>query len=469
MSDVYRRSLLLLVALLALGVLSLPLVAAEGSSLPDELTDDPLLNSRFLLSNSKIERRQVLRWIKKRGDPDMVAALIYMLRYWRPEEREELARTLQRLTGHRTIGDDWFRWVVWQQTHPEIVPFEGFALFQSLLFGSIDPEFRQFIYHDAPHEIRLEEILWGGVAKDGIPALNYPKFIDAADAGYLVDDDPVFGVLINGDARAYPYRIMDWHEMANDVVGGVPVALAYCTLCGSAILYRTDVASQPQPIVFGSSGFLYRSNKLMYDHSTNSLWNQFTGRPVVGELTGSGIELEVLPLVTTSWEKWREKHPASKVLDVDTGFDRTYKKGAAYGQYFASSKLMFPVAVSNKSLKTKQEIFALRITGSEKAWPLSAFKNGRVINDRAGVVALVVIGDADTRSVRAYRSGGRLFQRVGDDLNEVSSEAVLWRVEEDALHSPIGETLARLPGHLAYWFAWDNYLGNAEVFDGDSQ
>jgi hypothetical protein len=262
---------------------------------------------------------------------------------------------------------------------------------------------------------------------------------------------------------------MDWHEMANDVVGGVPVALAYCTLCGSAILYRTDVASQPQPIVFGSSGFLYRSNKLMYDHATNSLWNQFTGRPVVGELTGSGIELEVLPLVTTSWEKWREKHPTSKVLDVDTGFDRTYKKGAAYGQYFASSKLMFPVAVSNKSLKTKQEIFALRITGAEKAWPLSAFKNGRVINDRAGVIALVVIGDADTRSVRAYRSGGRSFQRVGDDLNEVSSEAVLWRVEEDALHSPSGETLARLPGHLAYWFAWDNYLGDAEVFDGDSQ
>ncbi|MEE8078383.1 MAG: DUF3179 domain-containing (seleno)protein, partial [Pseudomonadales bacterium] len=124
---------------------------------------------------------------------------------------------------------------------------------------------------------------------------------------------------------------------------------------------------------------------------------------------------------------------------------------------------------SDKSLKTKQEIFALRITGAEKAWPLTAFKNGRVINDRAGVVALVVIGDADTRSVRAYRSGGRSFQRVGDDLNEVSSEAVLWRVEEDALHSPGGETLARLPGHLAYWFAWDNYLGNAEVFDGDSQ
>ena len=315
-----------------------------------------------------------------------------------------------------------------------------------------------------PHEIRLEEIVWGGVVKDGIPALNYPKFIDADDADYLDDDDQVFGVAINGDVRAYPYRIMDWHEMANDVVGGIPVALAYCTLCGSGILYRTDVASQPQPIVFGSSGFLYRSNKLMYDQTTQSLWNQFTGRPVVGKLTGSGIELEVLPLVTTSWRKWRGRHPASKVLDVDTGFNRKYKPGAPYGRYFASSKLMFPVLVADKSLKTKQEVFALRIVGAEKAWPLSSFKNGRVINDQAGVVQLVVIGDADTRTVRAYRSGGRTFQRVGNDLDQVSSQGVLWRVDEDALRSSSGENLARLPGHLAYWFAWDNYLGDAEVF-----
>jgi hypothetical protein len=130
---------------------------------------------------------------------------------------------------------------------------------------------------------------------------------------------------------------------------------------------------------------------------------------------------------------------------------------------------MFPVLVADESLKAKQEVFALRIIGAEKAWPLSAFKNGRVINDRAGVIALVVIGDADTRTVRAYRSGGRTFQRAGDDLDQVSHEGVLWRVDEDALRSSSGESLARLPGHLAYWFAWDNYLGDAELFQIGSE
>ena len=115
------------------------------------------------------------------------------------------------------------------------------------------------------------------------------------------DDELVFGVEINGDARAYPLRILDWHEMFNDVVGGVPVALAYCTLCGSGILCETLLPPRSERLIFGSSGFLYRSNKLMYDHQTHSLWDQVTGRPIVGPLTGSGIELKVRPVAITSW------------------------------------------------------------------------------------------------------------------------------------------------------------------------
>ena len=147
-----------------------------------------------------------------------------------------------------------------------------------------------------------------------------PKLIDAKDADYLTGDEQVFGVSIDGDSRAYPLRIMDWHEMFNDVIGGVPVALAYCTLCGSGILYDTRVEGREAPFVFGSSGFLYRSNKLMYDQETNSLWNQFVGRPVVGPLTGSGIELKILPVAITSWRKWQERHPETKVLSLDTGY-----------------------------------------------------------------------------------------------------------------------------------------------------
>src|SRR5262249_22543445 len=154
----------------------------------------------------------------------------------------------------------------------------------------------------------------------GIPALDQPKMIPAADAGYLNADDPVFGVEINGDARAYPLRIANWHEMVNDVVGGVPVSLAYCTLCGAGILFDGRVAGRAEPFNFGSSGLLYRSNKLMYDRQTDSLWNQFTGRPVMGRLTGSRIELKVLPVVLTSWSQWRAHHKDTLVLSLETGF-----------------------------------------------------------------------------------------------------------------------------------------------------
>ena len=163
--------------------------------------------------------------------------------------------------------------MLWQEAHPDIVPYPGFVAMKADLMARLDPAFRIFLYEGIAHKIRIEEIVWGGVVKDGIPALVNPKHTNADEAYYLTDDELVFGVAINGDARAYPLRIMDWHEMFNDVVGGVPVALAYCTLCGSGILYDTRVAGRAEPFEFGSSGFLYRSHKLMYDQATHSLWN----------------------------------------------------------------------------------------------------------------------------------------------------------------------------------------------------
>jgi len=441
--------------------------ASEPNQLPQGLTDSPLLNSRFILFGSESLRRQTLRWAKRRGNPDMVPALIYALRYHEEEERREVLSVLQRLAKKR-IGDDWAAWMRWQQKNEaNIQPFEGFEIFQSALFSGLDPEFGDFIYRGVRSKIRMEEIVWGGVsAKDGIPPLTNPPLIDATEAQFMSDSELVFGISINGDVRAYPYRFMDWHEMLNDVIGGQPVSLAYCTLCGSGILFDTTVPGRQAPLVFGSSGFLYRSNKLMFDRATDSLWNQFTGKPVVGALVDSGIELETLPLVTTTWGKWRTANPGTRVMSMDTGFARDYRPGKPYGAYFASSRLMFPVATDDRRLKQKQEVFGMRISGHARAWPLNLFKKGRVIHDRLGVVDIVLIGHAKTRTVRAYRSEGRMFEQGKDQpRSQVSSEGQIWQVEEDALHGPNGERLTRLPGHLAYWFAWHNYLGPDTLYE----
>ena len=375
-------------------------------------------------------RKVALEALQERGDPDVVPALIQALRFVSADEA--INATLVALVRERP-GTTWHDWMLWQEAHPEIEPFAGFDAYKADIMALIDENFRLFLGPGVKHEIRLEEIAWGGVRKDGIPALINPTHTGAAEAGYLDDDELVFGVEINGDARAYPLRILDWHEMFNDVVGGVPVALAYCTLCGSGILYETLLPPRTEPLIFGSSGFLYRSNKLMYDRQTHSLWNQFTGRPVVGPLTGSGIELKVRPVAITSWKGWRRRHPETEVLSLDTGYARDYTPGRPYGAYFDSPDLMFPARVSDERLKPKDYVFALRAGDREKAWPLSAFEDGAVINDTVGPLDVVLIGDAATRTVRAYGAGGRDFAAVAGQPDRVIADGETWKVEEDAL------------------------------------
>ena len=373
-----------------------------------------------------------------------------------PDEDGRLLDALQRLARVK-IPRDWKAWIEWQEEHPQIRPYRGFTSFKADVLAGIDPAFRNFLPRGVRHKIRIEEIVWGGVKKDGIPALVNPRQIPAHEAAYLTDRELVFGVSISGDSRAYPLRILDWHEMFNDVVGGVPVCLAYCTLCGSGILFDTRVPGRRKPFLFGSSGLLYRSNKLMYDTATESLWNQFTGRPVVGRLARSDIELKILPVVITSWRAWLAAHPDTTVLSLDTGFQRDYRPGRAYGHYFSSPELMFPVAVRDRRLAPKDRIFVLRDGDNEMAWALSLFGGGAVIHDRVGRRNVVLIGNTDTETVRAYESGGRTFAAVQGDSSRVKSEGSFWTVTEDALTGPGGERYERLPGHVAYWFAWQSY------------
>lgn len=427
-------------------------VTGATSSRASEIT----VRALELVSPLAGKRAAAIAWFKKRGKRDAIPVFIVAMRFSQ-NNRAEILEALRALAGE-DVGDRWFDWMVWQEKHPEIKALQGFDVFKSAMLAKIDPFFMTFIHPGVKHEIRLEEVAWGGVVKDGIPALTNPKHIAAGDAIYMTDEELIFGVSINGEARAYPLRILDWHEMFNDVVGGVPVSLAYCTLCGSGILFETTVKGRDKPFVFGSSGFLFRSNKLMYDTETNSLWNQFTGRPVVGVLTGSGIELKALPVVITRWADWRARHPGTKVLSLETGFQRDYKPGKAYSEYFSSPKLMFPVRVDETKLKAKDYVFALRGSAAEKAWPLSLFANRKVINDTAGVITLTLIGDIKTRTVRAYRTAGQRFEKT-DKPDEVSLEGKIWTVTEEALVAPDGKKLHRLPGHIAYWFAWNGYLG----------
>ena len=264
----------------------------------------------------------------------MIPALVDALFFASPSERGDVVLCLEGLSGER-LGARYRYWFEWIGGHPDIAPPGWYRSWKAALFSRIDPAFAQFLDPKRPFRIRPEEILWGGVRKDGIPALRNPAVIPAAEARYLSDTETVFGISIGGASRAYPQRILDWHEMANDSLAGEPFALSYCTLCGAAIAYGTRRLDGP-PLVFGSSGLLYRSNKLMYDEATLSLWSSLTGEPVVGPLVGRDIALPILPLTVTTWGDWRTRHPETSVLALKTGYSRDYTPGAAYGKYFAS-------------------------------------------------------------------------------------------------------------------------------------
>jgi len=435
------------------GAAAQPLDTASGNA----DTPEVVARSVDLVAGTPRQVGDAIDYFIRRKNPDGAFALVQAMRFHR-HMRPAIGLALSSITGV-DHGDSWFDWMTWLQSQTDLSPFDGFDKTRALVLAQIDPNFFGFVYEGVSHDIPLWEVVWGGVAKDGIPALINPEFINPGEASYITDDELVFGVSINGDVRAYPLRILDWHEMANDVVGGVPVSLAYCTLCGSGILFETMLEGRTEPLTFGSSGLLYRSNKLMYDHETESLWNQFTGRPVVGELTGSGIELKTRPVTITTWKDWLIRNPDTKILSLRTGYRRDYTPGAPYADYFESPDLIFPAPVNENELGAKDYVFALRGSGAEKAWRLSAFEDRQVINDLAGVVPVTLVGNAATRSVRAYRTDGRMFSPTSDPL-KIESDGNSWQVSEEALEDANGNRFYRLPGHIAYWFAWEGYLGD---------
>lgn len=329
-----------------------------------------------------------------------------------------------------------------------------YAAFKAALYERIDPRFREYFDNDPKRTIRLDEVRWGGVARDGIPPLKNPKMIAARDAGYLDGDNVVFGVAIDGDVRAYPKRILAWHEMVKDRIGGRELNGVYCTLCGSMVVYVVLAGGLHHEL--GTSGFLYRSNKLMYDHATKSMWSTLEGKPVIGRLVGRGIELERLHVVTTTWKEWRRRHPATLVLSLDTGHQRNYGEGVAYNDYFSNDRLMFGVPKLDARLANKTEVLALRDAGA-RADPLAisaAYLAAHpVYHDRVGATAFVVLTDPSGAN-RVYESGGVRFAAWNGDLLATDSEGRGWKVGEDALIGPGRRKLRRLPAHRAFWFGW---------------
>ena len=365
----------------------------------------------------------------------------------------DIFQLLQEKTGQEFGYDQnaWYQWW-WNQPAAQTVDY---ANFKADLYRRIDARFEHY-FKDRQEGalIRLDEIRWGGVVQDGIPPLRSPDMLLADQADYLGDDDVVFGIEINGDARAYPKRILAWHEMFTDTIGGVDIAGVYCTLCGTVIPYKTELNGVNYKL--GTSGFLYRSNKLMYDADTQSLWNTLRGEPVVGPLVGQGIQLEHLSVVTTNWGDWKRRHPDTQVLSLETGHNRNYGEGVAYREYFATDRLMFNTPFEDTSLKNKQEVLALRFAGApgqQLAIDTDFLADNPVYKDQIGLQRFVVLTDSSGAN-RVYDPIDVDIVAFDGDSTARDADGTVWMLSEGALTNADGEQLGRLPYHRAFWFGW---------------
>ncbi len=385
----------------------------------------------------------------------------------RVQTRERILKFLERQTGQKH-GDDldaWRQWM-WAQpydTHAQI------GVFKANLYGSVDQTFRSFFQGTAA--VRLDEIDWGGVrvGAAGIPALDQPPTIAADEASYLADDNIVFGLVVDGAARAYPKRILAWHELARDNVGGLDITLVYCTLCGAVIPYKSEVGGRV--VKFDTSGLLFRSNKLLFDELSWTLWSSITGEPLVGRMVGSGVRLSPLPVVTTTWSDWRATHPDTTVLALDTGFERDYSENVAYADYFATDELMFTVSHRDSRLGNKDEVLALRFRGrdGDQALAISAafLQKNRLFQANFAGRSLVVVTSEDGAN-RLYASPPERFVRfVG--ANRIEDEhGGLWEARAHQL-VPLASPEAALPrlnAFRAFWFGWYAQYPETELIAG---
>ncbi len=364
-----------------------------------------------------------------------------------------LRDALETHTGKR-FGFDLDKWYQFVWSKPETVP-HYYADFKAELYKRIDPKFYHYFKDRMiARNIRLDEVRWGGVLQDGIPPLRNPQMIAASEANYLEGDHVVFGIEVNGDFRAYPKRILAWHEMFVDEVGGVNVAGVYCTLCGTVILYETEINDKNYEM--GTSGFLYRSNKLMYDKATQTLWNTLWGEPSIGPLVANDIKFKVRSVVTTTWKEWSTRHPETTVLSLQTGHRRDYAEGVAYKDYFATDNLMFTVPKIDRRLKNKDEILAIRLeANAEDALAISAkfLEKNTIYHDQIDGQSFVVFTDKSGAN-RVFDDRGITFKKYFDPFTVLDESGKQWKIREDALYANNGEKLVRIPHHRAFWFGW---------------
>ena len=291
------------------------------------------------------------------------------------------------------------------------------------------------------HTVPLSEFASGGPGKDGIPAIDEPRFVALEEAGdWLADREPVIELELDGVARAYPIQILVWHEIVNDEVAGTPVAVTFCPLCNTALVF--DRRLEGRVLDFGTTGNLRNSDLVMYDRQTESWWQQFGGEAVVGELAGA--TLEQLPARIVAWEDFARRHPDGEVLSQDTGFEREYGRNPYAGYDDVDSSPIFPVGREDDRLPPKERVVFLERGDEAVVVPFTVLAERKRVELDLGGESVVIewVPGVDSPLDSPFVAGGR----------EVGSAAVT-----------SAATGAPMPFDQPFWFAVAAFRPDARI------
>jgi hypothetical protein len=334
-----------------------------------------------------------------------------------------------------------------------------------------------FSRHTAPYS----EIFSGGPPKDGIPAIDAPQFISVAEAdAWLEPQEPIILLELDGEARAYPIQVLMWHEIANDTVGGTPVAVTFCPLCNTAIAFDRRVAGQV--LDFGTTGRLRYSNLIMYDRQTETWWQQANGRAIAGQY--AGIQLTFVSVAIIAWEEFVNAYPNGQVLSRETGFNRNYGQNP-YAGYDDVNRppFLYDGPATPEILPATARVLTIDLNGEAVAYPYEVLATAGAINDTVGTQPIVVLWKAGTASAldAASVSGGRdvgaaaaysrivdgqtlTFERDGEHLIDGETRS-RWNVLGQALEGPLaGKQLTQVVAVNHFWFSWAAFKPETRVY-----
>ncbi len=306
------------------------------------------------------------------------------------------------------------------------------------------------------HSIPLDDIITGNPHKDGIPSIDEPVYESVGAADQYLDNDG-YGLVVEagGEERFYPYQILVWHEIVNDTFNGEALAVTYCPLCFTGVVFERMIAETV--VEFGTSGKLYNSNLLMYDRKTESLWSQAMGEAVVGDLTGARLKL--YPSLTISWTEFKQNYPGGEVLSRQTGHTRDYTSDP-YGPrgYYEDASVWFPLSNEDARAHPKTVIYGYRSATAQKAYALDAVEQKVLINDQVGEEAVLIFWDSDLSTVRGFSrqlDGVMLeFEQTDEFFKDVATGS-LWNTQGEAVSGDYrGRRLESLILKNSFWFSW---------------